>query len=182
MKKLWILAASLLLAAPIANAQSTTPAATATAAPVSASHRKAAEELLTVMGSEKNTSEMTSQMLQAQLSQRPEMKPVEPEMRAFITKYMGWAAIKDDMTALYAQEFTEKELKELTKFYQTPTGRKTVQKMPQLMMAGMEIGQKRVQEHLPELQQVIGEKMKSQQPATQPPASQPPASQPPVRP
>ncbi|UOG73728.1 DUF2059 domain-containing protein [Hymenobacter tibetensis] len=165
MKKLWILAASLLLAAPMAKAQSTTSATTASAAPVSASHRKAAEELLAVTGSEKNTTDMMNRMLESQLTQRPEMKAVEPEMRAFITKYMGWPAIKEDIAALYTQEFTEKELKELSKFYQTPTGRKTIQKMPQLMMAGMEIGQKRVQEHLPELQQVIGEKMKSQQPA-----------------
>ncbi|WP_375434454.1 DUF2059 domain-containing protein [uncultured Hymenobacter sp.] len=181
MKKLWILAASLLLAAPIVSAQSTT-AATASAAPVSASHRKAAEELLVVTGSEKNTTSMMNQMLEAQIAQRPEMKAVEPEMRAFITKYMGWPAIKDDITTLYTKEFTEKELKELTKFYQTPTGRKTIEKMPQLMMAGVEVGQKRVQEHLPELQQVIGEKMKSQQPATQPPATQPPVGQPPVKP
>lgn len=165
MTKLWILAAALVLAAPAVQAQSTT-ATSATAAPVSASHRKAAEELLVTTGSEKNMSEMTSRMLDVQLEQRPEMKPVEPEMRAFINKYMSWQSIKDDLVQLYAQEFTEKELKELNKFYQTPVGRKTIQKMPMLMQAGMEIGQKRVQEHLPELQKSIADKMQSQQPGS----------------
>jgi hypothetical protein len=165
MTKLWILAAALVLAAPAVRAQSTT-AASAAATPVSASHRKAAEELLATTGSEKNMAEMTSRMLDAQLEQRPEMKPVEPEMRAFINKYMSWQSIKDDLVQLYAQEFSEKELKELNKFYQTPVGRKTIQKMPMLMQAGMEIGQKRVQEHLPELQKSIADKLQSQQPGT----------------
>ncbi|TGE10537.1 DUF2059 domain-containing protein [Hymenobacter fodinae] len=164
MKHPWILAAALVLTAPAVSAQTTpaTPAAASTT-PISASHRKAAEELLAVTGSEKNMTEMTSRMLDVQLEQRPEMKAVEPEMRAFLTKYMSWQSMKEDLVQLYAQEFTEKELKELNKFYQTPTGRKTIQKMPMLMQAGMEIGQRRVQEHLPELQKAIADKMQSQQ-------------------
>jgi hypothetical protein len=165
MKNLWILAAALVLAAPAVSAQTTTtaPAAAATT-PLSASHRKAAEELLLLTGSEKNMTEMTSRMLDMQLEQRPEMKAVEPEMRAFLTKYMSWQSMKDELVQLYAQEFTEKELKELNKFYQTPTGRKTIQKMPMLMQSGMEIGQRRVQEHLPELQKAIADKMQNQSP------------------
>ncbi|WP_022822695.1 DUF2059 domain-containing protein [Hymenobacter norwichensis] len=165
MKKLWILAASLLLAAPMASAQSS-KATTTAAAPVSASHRKAAEELLVVTGGEQSTNDIMSRMLDVQMQQHPELKAVETEMRSFMNKYMSWQSIKGDMLTLYTQEFSEKELQELSKFYQTPTGRKTIQKMPQLLQAGMEIGQKRVQEHLPELQQVIGEKIKTQPPAT----------------
>lgn len=165
MKKLWILAAALVLAAPMARAQSTaTPAASASAASITPSHRKAAEDLLALMGGEKSMTDMTNRILSMQLEQRPEMKAVEPEMRTFMNKYMSWQAIKEDIATLYAQEFTEKELKELNKFYQTPTGRKTIQKMPQLMQAGMEIGQKRVQDHLPELQKAIADKMQSQTP------------------
>ncbi|QJX45643.1 DUF2059 domain-containing protein [Hymenobacter taeanensis] len=164
MKNLWILAAALVLTAPAVSAQTTTTPAAASATPISASHRKAAEELLAITGSEKNMTEMSSRMLDVQLEQRPEMKAVEPEMRAFLTKYMSWQSMKDDLVQLYAQEFTEKELKELNKFYQTPTGRKTIQKMPMLMQAGMEIGQRRVQEHLPELQKAIADKMQNQQP------------------
>ena len=81
-------------------------------------------------------------------------------MKAFLNKYMGWASLKDDMAKLYMANFSESELNELNKFYQTPLGKKTVQKMPTLMTKGAEIGQKRVQEHLPELQAAIaaGEK------------------------
>ncbi|MBX0292921.1 DUF2059 domain-containing protein [Hymenobacter sp. HSC-4F20] len=164
MKKYLILAVGLAFAAPAATAQSTASAAGA-AAPISAGQRKAAEELLAATDSEKNLSATIDRLLAAQIEQNPGMKAVEPEMRAYLNKYMSWQSMKDDMVQLYAREFTEKELKELTKFYQTPTGRKTITKMPQLMQAGMEIGQKRMQEHLPELQQAISEKLKAQQPA-----------------
>lgn len=163
MKHLLLLAAGLALITPAATAQ-TTASATGTAAAISAGQRKAAEELLAATDSEKNLSATIDRLLTAQIEQNPGMKAVEPEMRAYLTKYMSWQAMKEDMVQLYAREFTEKELKELTKFYQTPTGRKTITKMPQLMQAGMEIGQKRMQEHLPELQQAIAEKLKNQAP------------------
>jgi hypothetical protein len=76
-------------------------------------------------------------------------------MKAFLNKYMSWASLKDDMAKIYMAEFSESELNELTKFYQTPLGKKSIQKMPVLMTKGAEIGQKRVQEHLPELQAVL---------------------------
>ncbi|OON69619.1 DUF2059 domain-containing protein [Hymenobacter sp. CRA2] len=157
MKQLLILAAGLLLAAPAASAQTTASASTA---PVPAPQRKAAEELLTVMQMEKTTDNALDQMVTAQLVQRPELKPVETEMRSFLTKYMSWASLKDDMVDLYAREFSEKELKDLKKFYASSTGQKFVGKQGTLMGAGIEIGQRRMQEHMPELQQAIMNKMK----------------------
>ena len=50
-----------------------------------------------------------------------------------------------------------KELKELTAFYETPTGKKTIEKMPQLMAQGAQIGAARVQENMAELQAMIKE-------------------------
>nr|WP_262904578.1 DUF2059 domain-containing protein [Hymenobacter lucidus] len=67
------------------------------------------------------------------------------------------------MISLYAKEFTEKELKDLTKFYETPVGQKFVTRQAFLMQAGMELGQRRVQENLPELQRAIEAKMKGQE-------------------
>lgn len=165
MKKYVFLLAALGLLTPAAEAQTSAAAPAAPAAvTLSAGQRKAAEDLLVATNSEKNLTISIDRMLASQMEQNPGMKAVEPEMRAYITKYMSWSAMKEDMVQLYAREFTEKELKELAKFYQTPIGRKTIDKMPQLMTAGMEIGQRRIQEHLPELQQAIAEKMKAQAP------------------
>lgn len=120
-----------------------------------ASHRASAEALLNLMDMDKLMSQSVDQMLQIQLKQNPAIAPYEQQMRAFLNKYMSWASMKDDMLKIYTVEFTEAELKELTAFYQTPVGKKTVQKIPQLMAKGAELSQKRMQDHMPELQAAI---------------------------
>jgi len=121
------------------------------------SHRQAAEQLLGMMNMDKLLSDSLDQMLQMQIKQNPAIAPYEPQMRAFFNKYMSWASLKEDMVKIYMDEFSEEELKELLAFYQTPVGRKTIQKMPSLLAKGAELGQQRVQQHLPELQQAIQE-------------------------
>ena len=101
------------------------------------------------------------QTLAMQLKQKPELVRFEPEMRAFFQKYMAWQQVKPDLAALYAREFTEPELREIITFYQTPVGQKLSGRLPQLMQAGMQIGQQRVQDHLPELQKTIADKLSS---------------------
>jgi len=123
-----------------------------------ASHRKATENLFGVMSMETMISQSIDQMLAMQMQQNPALAQFQPQMKAFLTKYMSWASLKDDMAKLYMAEFTESELNELAKFYQTPLGKKSIQKMPTLMAKGAEIGQKRVQEHLPELEAAIAPK------------------------
>jgi hypothetical protein len=122
-----------------------------------ASHRAAAEALLGLMNMDKVMTESLDTMLQMQIKQNPAIAPYEPQMRAFFKKYMSWESLKEDMIKIYLAEFTEEELKELLKFYQTPVGKKTIQKMPSLLAKGAELGQQRVQQHLPELQEAIQE-------------------------
>ena len=120
-----------------------------------ASHRKAAETLFALMEMDTLVSQSVDQMLAMQVQQNPALAQFQPQMKAFLDKYMSWASLKDDMTKIYTAEFSESELKELGKFYETPLGKKAVQKMPALMAKGAEIGQKRVQDNLPELQAAL---------------------------
>jgi hypothetical protein len=120
-----------------------------------ASHRKSVESLFMLMGMENVLTQSIDQMLAMQVQQNPTLAPHQAQMKAFLNKYMSWASMKEDMTKIYMAEFSESELNELNKFYQTPVGKKTIQKMPALMAKGAEIGQKRVQEHLPELQAAL---------------------------
>ncbi len=126
-----------------------------TASADDASHRAAAEALLSSMNMDKMLTQSIDQMLQMQVKQNPAIAPYETQMRAFFAKYMSWATLKDDVAKIYMEEFTEPELKQITAFYQTPVGQKAVSKMPMLVSRGMAIGQQRVQEHLPELQAAI---------------------------
>ena len=83
-------------------------------------------------------------------------------MKQFLAKYMSWDSLKADMIKIYMDEFTESELGELNKFYQTPVGKKTVEKMPTLMSKGAQLGGQRVQEHMPELQAAIAAEAQKQ--------------------
>ena len=132
---------------------------------LTASHRHAAENLLAIMYPPGTFDKIVDQMLEAQLQRRPEAKPLAPEIREFLSKYMNWTALKPDLVDIYAHSFTELEVREITQFYQTPAGRKMSSKLPELMKAGMEVGQRHVQEHLPELQQAIQAKMEAEETA-----------------
>ena len=120
-----------------------------------ASHKAAAEQLLNQMEMEKVMNQSVDQMLAMQMKQNPAMAQFEGQMRAFLQKYMSWAVVKDDLVKIYMSEFTEPEIKELMAFYQTPVGKKTIQKMPALLAKSAELSQQRMQAHLPELQQAI---------------------------
>jgi hypothetical protein len=123
-----------------------------------ASHLKAAESLFAKMNMEAMMSRSTDQMLQMQVQQNPSIAPFIDEMTAFMRKYMGWSSLKDDMAKIYTQEFTEEELTQLGAFYETSLGKKSLEKLPQLMAKGAGLGQQRVQEHMPELKAAIDAK------------------------
>lgn len=112
-----------------------------------ASHRAAAESLLSQMDMDKVLSQSIDQTLKAQVQANPAIATYEPQMRAFFAKYMSWASMKDDMINIYMGEFSEEELKQLGAFYQTPVGKKAIERLPALLAKGAEMGQKRVQEH-----------------------------------
>jgi len=123
------------------------------------SHRQAAEELLVAMGMERTLEDSINSTLSMQLQQMPQLAQYEDVMRAFLYKYMSWEYLKEHIVQLYAEEFTEAELREITAFYRTETGKKLIELTPVLMNKGMAIGQQAVEEHLPELQQMVLQKM-----------------------
>ena len=59
-------------------------------------------------------------------------------------------------------EFAEAELRDMIAFYKTPTGQKAIAKLPALMAKGAQIGQQRIQEHLPELQEAIKKRIQEE--------------------
>lgn len=152
MKKI-ALALALLAAAPAGALAQTTPAAP------SPSHQAAALEMVEAANMDETLSESLDTMLKLQTEQNPELKPFEDVMRTFFSRYMSWNALRNDYARLYADAFTEAELRELTAFYRSPVGQKVATVTPQLMARASELGQKAVQAHLPELQQMIMERM-----------------------
>jgi hypothetical protein len=120
----------------------------------------AAYTLLATMNMKENYEGMIKRVTQMQIDANPQLKAIEPTIHAFFTKYMGWEAQRGDIAALYAKNYTEKELKELNAFYQTPLGQKTIQLMPQLAAAGAKIGQSKMMKYMPEMKAMIEAELK----------------------
>jgi hypothetical protein len=114
-------------------------------------HRALAEELTRLFHMDEVMEQSIADMLTLQLEAQPALKPYEAELAAFLQKYMGWATLQDDMVTLYAEAFTDQELKDMIAFYRTETGQKAIRLVPDLMNQLSQVSTARVQEHLPEL-------------------------------
>jgi hypothetical protein len=119
------------------------------------SHRKATEELMTLMKMKSMMKNAVAQMLEVQMQANPAIAPYREVMVRFFDKYIGWDAIKDDYIKLYMKEFTEAEVKDMVRFYKSKTGKKAATKVPELMASGAAIGQQRVQKHMGELMKML---------------------------
>ena len=67
-------------------------------------------------------------------------------------KLMSKNLLEEEMLALYDKHFTHQEIKDLIWFYESPTGKKIIEKSPELTK---EIMTKMMSKHLPELQNKI---------------------------
>ncbi len=117
--------------------------------------RAEAEKLLENLNMKEALALSIEQMLHLQIQQNPALIPYENVMLKFFSKYMSYESLKSQIIDIYAEVFTASELKDINDFYATPTGKKTLQKMPELMVRGGQIGVQRVQDNIQELQSMI---------------------------
>jgi hypothetical protein len=118
-------------------------------------HRAAAEKLVDELFTEQSWDSFLDQSIDQQMQGNPTMAQFMEPMRTFMKKYMGWDAMRPEFVTIYAGAFTTPELKQLAKFYGTPTGHKAAELLPQLMEQGAEVGRRKVSEHQAELMQLI---------------------------
>lgn len=129
---------------------------------ITPAHLKAAEDVLTASGAGEQMKENIATLIKQASDNVPDEKKAKFNeiMGAFMNKYMNWELLKDQMAALYAQEFTEKELKDLTAFYLSPLGKKLNKKQPLLFQKGADMGRQTVAAHQAELQQLMQDAFK----------------------
>jgi uncharacterized protein len=130
---------------------------------LSATHRQAAEALIQAMNMEATFKESMETMLKMQIEANPALAQFEDIMREFMNKYLSWTDLRSDFVGVYANLFTESELRGLNTFYETPLGKKLLTTMPELMARSSQVSQQKLQEHLPELQQKIMARVQQQQ-------------------
>jgi hypothetical protein len=121
------------------------------------SHRQAVETLFQLTQMEKKINESVQSVAQLQLRQNPGLAAKQDALMAFLQKYIGWNAIRDELTEMYLQTFTEEELKAMNDFYITPTGQKVITIVPQLVQQRNALAMQRLQANIGELRAVMGE-------------------------
>ena len=116
---------------------------------------KAAKELFEVIRMAETYARSMDMMVEQQVAMSPQIAPFRKTMKAFFNKHMGWGSMESEMIALYCKHFTAQEIREITAFNRTPTGRKSARLIPELSTQGMAIAQRKIQANMGELQAMI---------------------------
>lgn len=114
-----------------------------------------AQELVETLGMDSVYTQSVMSGFDQQVRLKPALAAYRPTMEQFIAKYMSWSAMAPKFAKLYADAFTEAELRDLIAFYRTPTGKKSSRKTPELIAAGGALGQEVLQAHSAELQEMV---------------------------
>ena len=145
-------------------------------------HKKLAEQLLLTMQVDKQVDSAYDRIKATQKDRLKEMNATpdviesQEKILDMMSKEMGWAKLKDDYVAAYADTFTDEDLQGLVNFYKSPVGQKLVTKTPDLTTKIMDISQKRMKEILPQMQEESAKmmnKIKENAPAASSPSMTP---------
>jgi hypothetical protein len=134
------------------------------------SHRQAIERLFELTDMRQKIEESVDNVLLMQINQNPSLAQHETLVRQFLEQTIGWQGLKEDLTQMYLQTFTEDEVNEMNAFYGSPTGRKVITQLPDLVQQRNRLAMQRLQAHIGELQQLIQEHSEQQGAPAAPPA------------
>ncbi len=123
--------------------------------PPTSTHEQAALELMDAMHVERSLKEAMDIMVSAQVQADPTLRPYQIEVRGFFAKYFSWDELRNDYARLYAETFSEEDLRQLTAFYRTELGQKLIGAMPEIMQKGAEMGQAKLRDHAGELREML---------------------------
>lgn len=132
-----------------------------------ASHAADAERFLQLAHADKLTVPVYAQVqqmfaqrfaqAQAPTSKQALLESYQAKANAALDKAVGWDKLKPDMVRLYTSNFDEQELKQLIAFYESPLGRKVLQKMPTLTAQSAELTQSKLEGAVPEVNKLLAD-------------------------
>ena len=81
-------------------------------------------------------------------------------LKEFFNKYLPADRFREQFAHMYAQLFTEDELNQLIKFYNSPLGKKVASKVPEVLQKAMLMDQQILTEHTAGLEAIVEESSK----------------------
>ncbi|MDD2055930.1 DUF2059 domain-containing protein [Pseudomonas sp. JQ170] len=139
-----------------------------------ASHNASAEKFLMMAHADKLGTPVYMQV-QQMFAQRFEQTKAPASKKAVLDSYqakanaaldqaIGWNKLKPDMVKLYTNTFTESELKDLVAFYQSPLGKKVLEKMPQVTQQSAQLTQQKLESAVPVVNKLLADMTKELDP------------------
>jgi hypothetical protein len=89
--------------------------------------------------------------IDASAQQQPMMAQYREVMRAWAARYLTWAELGAPLARVYAETFTEAELRAFVAFYRTPAGRQLARLTPELTQRSAKVSAEVSTKHAPEL-------------------------------
>jgi len=124
-----------------------------------------AKKLITLMQSEKMIDGMMDNMI-PMLKQQANMQITGADAKEKFDKYVDFLMtetkeltkkiVNEEMVRLYETHFTHSEIKDMIAFYESPTGKKMLEKTPELTTDLMNV---MMTKYMPEFQQKIGSRL-----------------------
>ena len=130
-----------------------------------ASHAADAERFLKLANADRLTVPVygqVQQMFAQRFAEAPNGKKAvlesyQAKANAALDRAVGWDKLKPDMVKLYTTNFSEPELKELVAFYQSPLGKKVLEKMPQLTQQSAQMTQAKLESAVPVVNKLLAD-------------------------
>ncbi|CAN7570186.1 DUF2059 domain-containing protein [Pseudomonas sp. LjRoot71] len=85
------------------------------------------------------------------------LETYQAQANTALEQAVGWDKLKPDMVKLYTSNFNEQEMKELIRFYESPLGKKVLEKMPTLTAQSAQLTQGKLEAAVPKVNQLLAE-------------------------
>ncbi|AIR91689.1 DUF2059 domain-containing protein [Pseudomonas cremoricolorata] len=138
------------------------------------SHNAAAEKFLTLANADKLGTPVYMQVQQmfaqrfeqtkAPASKKSVLDSYQAKANAALDNAIGWNKLKPKMVNLYTATFTEAELKDLVKFYESPLGRKVLREMPKVTQQSAQLTQQSLEPAVPTVNKLLEDMTKELDP------------------
>ena len=128
-----------------------TPAAAQQARTYTPSHMAAAREYMEAMHVQQLAAAGVELSLEQQIRANPGMEPYRAAMMEWARELFASAEAKTAFAELYADAFSEADLRALTAFFRTPLGQRVAEIQPKLAERGAEVGRRLAEAHQADL-------------------------------
>lgn len=119
----------------------------------------AAAELVEVMNMEEQMLQGAVIGMEREVARNPQIAPYEDIMRDYIARALQWDDLEADVLRIYATRFSADELRQLSAFYRTPIGQRSVEESTEMAIELQELAEARINAIAPEMQAALMERM-----------------------